>query len=466
MERMEAESKEYGEMVSCMVDTDIRSRKEETDAGEDSKGLGMKTANEWDISLSDCSLGKPVQDSSVESISNLGNQVSSTNDSSVQPAIIQESEYTVKFFNEMIVGPAEQNTTNSESNKIAAQTKESDLDKVNRDGNYIKNIPWDLRNVDLCYAAVSKDGLLIEQVPYNKRTARVCKKACENNGEAYFSVPGSFRTRELLEISVATSPSIFSRLSNNEKTLNISKIAVQRDGLQLKYVPDALKSFALYDIALNNNGLTLEYVPEEWRSLDICRKAVQQNPLAMKYVPERMQHEVCTHMNENNGYITSSGETSLDFLFSDVKGAAWNLKRHILRDRMRFLRRKAYQRAMSRHLMYPYGLSELFRAKNVAHNESIIEEKEIREYLRSFMKAEKSSWKFVFAPAYYNVRSHEYRIAKKLIAACDSRCFHIQLSVEDAAMLHNYWPSRYEKTDGAVAVGTTRALRRVQSEQD
>ena len=505
MEQTATENKEYVNMFSCMVDTDIRSLKEKEETGDGVSNHGLETNTVLKDAFSELDFGSPEQSSSLGTLSgqetyeskntadenskdlmevfstmveeDVKNELGTTGYksfcdaadsaeknalevSSVQSEGSQDSENTTTSLNEMIVGLTEHENSFQKSTSTAIEHHtESDVEKINRDANYIKRIPWLQRNVELCYAAVSKDGMLIDEVPYNKRTPRVCKKACENSGEAYFFVPDSSRTWELLEISVATSPSIFSRLSNKEKNFTICRIAVQRNGLLLKYVPDTLKSFSLYDIALQNNGLALEFVPEEWRSLEICRRAVQQNPLAMNYVPEGIRREVCDRMSESKNCITSSGETSLEYLLSDVKAAAWNLKRHILRDRMRFLRRKAFQKAMSRHMMYPYGLGELFRIKSLARNERLVEEKEIRENLRSFMEAEKSRWKFVFVPAYYTVRSHEYRIARKLIAACDSRCFHIQLSVEDAATLHNYWPGRYEKTDGAVAVGTTRTLR-------
>jgi len=333
--------------------------------------------------------------------------------------------------------------------------EESDFERVSRNGCALKSIPENERTNDLCLAAVRENGLALASVPKAKRTYEICLEACRNDGNAVYYVPARYRSRELCLAAVENAPAALRFMKKNQINADICLSAVSANGLVLEYVPQNMRVFDICIAAVKNDSRAIKFVPDYLIDSCLARVLDSQKREAGNDFPDHGAAAAVVPVPS-----TCSMKTA------DIYAAAWNLKRHILRERMRLWRRKAFRKAVSRYLQYPYGCAELLRLKWLADCEWAVGELEIRRELQRFARDEGSWWKWVFAPNVDALRSSEYRRVCLLIAAAHSRCGSMTLSLEDVAMLDGYWPWQPALTDGAVAAGTKAALLRTQPFQD
>jgi hypothetical protein len=150
-----------------------------------------------------------------------------------------------------------------------------------KDGDWLEEVPEDLKTAELCLAAVSKTGTALEWVPEELKTPELCMIAVTTqDGPSY----GKYYPLAIIG-TVWALQSVPDRL----KTPELCMAAVKQNGRALSYVPEALKTEELCLAALQQDGRALLSVPDNLMTAEFCLAVVKNDAWAAQHVPENLR---------------------------------------------------------------------------------------------------------------------------------------------------------------------------------
>jgi hypothetical protein len=174
------------------------------------------------------------------------------------------------------------------------QTEEICKIAVEQEGRALDCVPEHLRSEEVCKIAVRQNGLALEFVPPWLLSDEMREIALSQNGRALRFVRKSLRTMELCEFAIRQTGTALADTPLPLRTKELCEIAVKRDGDALEQVPWALRSEKLVEIAVRNHGEALKHVPGELRAESLCWVAVEKSGLALEHAPEALRtDELC-----------------------------------------------------------------------------------------------------------------------------------------------------------------------------
>jgi hypothetical protein len=183
---------------------------------------------------------------------------------------------------------------------------------IGQEGRALDCVPEHLRSEEICKIAVRQNGLALEFVPPWLLSEEMREIALSQNGRALRFVRRSLRTPELCEIAVRQTGTALSDTPLPLRTKALCDIAVKHHGEALEQVPWALRSEKIVEIAIRNHGEALKHVPGELRTEGLCLVAVEQSGSALEHVPEALRtDELCRLAVARDGYALAHVPTAL-----------------------------------------------------------------------------------------------------------------------------------------------------------
>lgn len=130
------------------------------------------------------------------------------------------------------------------------------------------SIPYDMRTLEVCFAAVDCDGRNLRTVPSHFRIYEMCKRAIASNGRALQFVPEWHMNRQFCEDAIGNRVYAFRHVPNRYKNLEMCIDVVERAGELLQYVPRSFTTTTLCRVAVENltvhkcSRFKNEWIPE------------------------------------------------------------------------------------------------------------------------------------------------------------------------------------------------------------
>ena len=115
---------------------------------------------------------------------------------------------------------------------------------------------------------LKKDGLFLRQIPKKDQTIEMCKAAISQNPDAL-----KYASRKCIDADICIA-------------------AVQKDGNVFRYVPEQFITIEMCLLAVQANADLLNNVPAEWRTKEICLLAVTKKAETLSYVPKEKRYEI------------------------------------------------------------------------------------------------------------------------------------------------------------------------------
>ncbi|MDF2943898.1 MAG: hypothetical protein K0S01_2756 [Herbinix sp.] len=115
---------------------------------------------------------------------------------------------------------------------------------------------------------LKKDGLFLRQIPKKDQTIKMCKAAISQNPKAL-----KYASRKCIDVDICLA-------------------AVQKDGNVFRYVPEQFITIEMCLLAVQANADLLNNVPTEWRTKEICLLAITKKAETLSYVPIEKRYEI------------------------------------------------------------------------------------------------------------------------------------------------------------------------------
>jgi len=164
-------------------------------------------------------------------------------------------------------------------------------------------LPTSFKTPEVYKAVVSRDGFALKNVPEEERTEEICKAAVSTYKYALSYVPEQFKTPELYALAVKHGAEL-DDVPTELRTPKMIKLAIAKDGKNISHVPREERTPELYALAVKSNGYILSSVPREFKTPEMCKDAVQHGAAAINDVPHEMRtSEVCEIAIKQNGAL-------------------------------------------------------------------------------------------------------------------------------------------------------------------
>lgn len=145
------------------------------------------------------------------------------------------------------------------------------LEVVKTFGYLLKDVDIEMRDSELCYAAIRQSAHALEYVPVSQRTFDLCNEAIQKdtwNGQVIEHLK-NFRQTTLL------SP---------DQYKTICMFFIKKSGFNLKYVDEDMRDADLCLEAVKESGRAIEFVPKAICTYSICYEAITKSPSAAAVV--------------------------------------------------------------------------------------------------------------------------------------------------------------------------------------
>lgn len=208
-------------------------------------------------------------------------------------------------------------------------------------GNYLKKVPEDLKDKELCKLAIRcrndnenafkytpekykdeefrllalKNGFKFVEVAPKNQTKEFCSKALEYDFQTLLYMPKEYIDYETYKAAVASSMYAMRNIPNEFitdelcdlatdkhgyglslipvefRTLERCKKALKKDGRVIEFVPKHLMSQIDIEKLITSCGSAIEHIEPQYLTYEACKIAASINPNFFKYVPEMYRDE-------------------------------------------------------------------------------------------------------------------------------------------------------------------------------
>lgn len=181
-------------------------------------------------------------------------------------------------------------------------------------GAFLKFVPLELREYDLCFAAVKDSPEAFEFVPLRHKSKELCFEAVTKRGDLLEIVPPALVDYELCLAAVRSAGYAFRFVPPQFVDVRLLEVALETCGEVLSYAPDGMVTRDLYlkavlaspeliydakeygvsdfltedfceQIIRVSGGTSIDCIPKEFWTPRLCRLAVVKDPAAISDVP-------------------------------------------------------------------------------------------------------------------------------------------------------------------------------------
>lgn len=180
---------------------------------------------------------------------------------------------------------------------MSSKTKRN-IQKCERNGLELKNIPENERTRELCEVAVKKTSEALRYVPKKLLDVDMCILAVYKKNRIYEQglkyVPDAFREDVLFRINKdkILHGKKFKNIPKKEKTKQLCEFAVEFDYKNIEFVPNRFRTKKLIAAAITSSIKALDYLVEDDEILDLYVIAAKKTAKSYYYMPLKTAYEV------------------------------------------------------------------------------------------------------------------------------------------------------------------------------
>lgn len=141
-------------------------------------------------------------------------------------------------------------------------------------------IPKELRDYDVCLAAVRRDGCSLEQVPAELVDAKICNAAIENWFDAIKFVPQELFTKEMAVAVAERDPRLFEMIPAELLSEELCLCAAGHGALKnvMEHAPKELITQKVFDAAVEASSWAYDDVPDENITFEMVLQVAKDMP--------------------------------------------------------------------------------------------------------------------------------------------------------------------------------------------
>lgn len=160
----------------------------------------------------------------------------------------------------------------------------------------IESIPKSLINRDVFIRQIKKDGRWLRHIPIEFRDVDLCLLAINNNIDAHEFVPPVAQTSKYLDQLIVIDPTKVSQVSVENRSPLIMLKLLEDNYEILKWIPSEYRTPEMYEVALKNSIKAVEFFSDEYYNNSKTIQKIASHPYfeeTTQYSPNLVRLKLC-----------------------------------------------------------------------------------------------------------------------------------------------------------------------------